>query len=227
MSEPELFDQLLSSFPALGGVAREHLALARRELTYPQLAEGEVAYLEGSACPNYLMCLSGRTRVFKASESGREILIYRVGTGGTCVLTTQCLLSGGTFPAASVAETPTRLAALPAPAFRDLMAQSAAFRTFALDDYGRLLSQMFTLIDEVAFSPLDQRLARRLLALTDAHGTASATHQQLANDLGTVREVVSRHLAEWERSGLVRTARGIVRIIDRAALASGRLPGRR
>lgn len=226
MTERELFDLLLNTFPALAALPREQLATLRAAVTYPTLAEGDLAYQEGSPCPAYLMCLSGRTRVYKSSESGREILIYRVATGGTCVLTTQCLLSGGTFPAASVAETATRLAAVPAPAFNELMARSDVFRRITLDDYGRLLSELFTLIDEVAFAPLDLRLARRIIALADAHGTVSATHQQIAQDLGTVREMVSRHLAEWERAGLIRTARGAVHLVDRAALANGRLPGR-
>ncbi len=226
MTDTDPFERLLTAFPSLAAMEREHLAFAKASFSYPVLAEGDVAYVEGADCPNYLLCLDGRTRVFKVSAGGRELLIYRVATGGTCVLTTQCLLSGGTFPATSVAEAETRLAALPATAFRELMAQSAAFRTFALDDYGRLLSELFTLIDEVAFSPLDQRLARRLLALADVHGVVSATHQQIAQDLGTVREMVSRHLGEWERAGLIETARGVVWIRDRAALAHGRLPGR-
>jgi CRP/FNR family transcriptional regulator len=102
------------------------------------------------------------------------------------------------------------------------MAQSDIFRRVVLDDYGRLLSSLFQLIDEVAFATLDQRLARMLVAKADSKGEISATHQQLADDLGSVREVVTRRLGEWERAGLVRTGRGSILIVDRAALACWR-----
>jgi CRP/FNR family transcriptional regulator len=102
------------------------------------------------------------------------------------------------------------------------MTQSSAFRHFVLDDYANLLNSMISLVDEMAFSSLDQRLARRLIAEADAAGHISKTHQQLAADLGSVREVISRYLGEWERAGWIRTARGRIEIVDRPALAGYR-----
>lgn len=198
----------------------DHLALAREHVLFPTLAAGEVAYRQGWDCPNYVMCVGGRTRVFKTSEAGRELLIYRVNSGGTCVLTTQCLLAGGKFPAESTAETEASLAAIPAAQFHELMGRSDVFRKFVLDDYMRLLSAMITLVDEVAFSNLDQRLASRLLAEANSLGIVEKTHQQLAHDVGSVREVVSRHLSDWERSGWIKTARGRIEIRDQQALAT-------
>ena len=121
-----------------------------------------------------------------------------------------------------MAEAPTSLAAVPASVFRRLMADSEPFRAVVMADYTKLLASLFTLVDEIAFVPLEQRLARRLLA--DAEGTAivAKTHQQLADDVGSVREMVSRHLGEWERAGFVRTGRGQVEILDRYALATRR-----
>ena len=222
MSEHELADRWLELFPSLGTLSAEHLALARSRVHFAELAAGEVAYRQGWACPNYVMCLEGGTRAFKTSSTGRELLIYRVNAGSTCAFTTQCLLAGGTFPAESVAEAPTRMAALPAATFHELMGATPPFRALVLDDYSRLLASMITLVDEVAFSSLDQRLARRLIAEADSEGTVSKTHQQLALDLGSVREVISRYLGEWERAGWIRTARGRIEISDRVALASYR-----
>ncbi len=150
------------------------------------------------------------------------MLIYKVTGGGTCVLTTQCLLSGGNFPAESIAEERTELAALPVSTFRQLMGESAEFRSFVLNDYTRLLASMFTLVDEVAFASLEQRLARRLLIEADDHGIIAKTHQQLAADVGSVREVISRILAQWAEAGLVELRRGQVQIVDRAGLAMNR-----
>lgn len=222
MPHTEAADRLVSLFPALKEIGSAHLDVIRSNLHFPTLDAGAVAYRQGQECANYLMCLEGGTRAYKTSASGRELLIYRVTPGTTCAFTTQCLLAGGTFPAESVAEAPTRMAALPADTFHELLAASSPFRRFVLDDYSSLLASMIDLVDEVAFASLDQRLARRLLTEADAAGMIAKTHQQLALDLGSVREVISRYLADWERQGWIRTARGRIEIIDRGALAGYR-----
>jgi CRP/FNR family transcriptional regulator len=222
MTDSVHVERLFELFPGLGAMSTKDLAAFRAQLRFPSLDAGAVAYRQGWECQNYLMCIEGGTRAFKSSSSGREILIYRVKPGATCAFTTQCLLAGGTFPAESVAEAPTRMAALPASAFHELLALSVPFRRFVLDDYGQLLASMIDLVDEVAFASLDQRLARRLLAEADRGGMVAKTHQQLALDLGSVREVISRTLSEWERQGWVKTNRGKIEILDRSALASYR-----
>ena len=223
MANPHDIDRWVTRFPFLHDLAEVHRHLLFENAVFPTIEAGAVAYEEDWECPNYLMCIDGRTRVYKVSDGGREMLIYKVEAGGTCVLTTQCLLSGGTFPAQSIAEARTDLAAIPALVFRRLMAESASFSAFVIADYTKLLSSLFALVDEVAFVPLEQRLARRLLAEADACHTIVKTHQQLADDVGSVREMVSRHLGEWERAGWVRTGRGHVEILDRSALATRRV----
>ena len=97
---------------------------------------------------------------------------------------------------------------------------TAPFRSFVMDDYTRLMSGLFTLIDEVAFAPLKQRLVQRLLAESEPRGIAAVTHQKLADDVGSVREVVSRILAQWAEAGLIELRRGAIEIVDRASLAA-------
>lgn len=222
MRSAHQIERWIERFPLVRDFSASHLQIARGTVHFPVLEAGAIAYELQGACANYLMCIDGRTRVFRMSETGREMLIYKVGAGGTCVLTTQCLLSGGGFPAQSVAEARTELAALPSDTFRQLMRESDAFRSFVLDDYTKLLSGMFDLVEEIAFAPLEQRLARRLLVEADAEGIVWKTHQQLASDVGSVREVVSRLLGEWADDGLVEIRRGQVQVIDRARLAAGR-----
>lgn len=220
MTHAQFMQSLLNRFPALGALLPDHLEYFRSRVQFPRLDGGAIAYRQGWECPNYVMCLEGGTRTFRSSANGRELLIYRVVPGNTCVFTTQCLLAGGTFPAESMAEAPTRFAALPADAFHELMALSPEFRRFVLDDYARLLTSILSLVDEVAFTSLDRRLAQRLIMESDSHGIVAKTHQQLAADLGSVREVISRYLNEWERAGWIQTARGSIRILDRSAVAS-------
>lgn len=218
MDKQALTEKWLKLFPTLQDLDESHRARMLQGIGFKELKAGQIAYQQGWNCPAYVMCLDGQTRIFKSSESGREILLYRVGAGQTCVLTTSCLLAGGTFPAESVAESDTLLAALPAAIFHELMAESLPFRRFVLDNYGDLLSSLIVLVDEVAFSSVDLRLARHLLAEVDNENMVHKTHQQIAQDLGSVREVVGRHLGEWERLGWIEIARGTIRLLDREAL---------
>jgi len=220
MPDQELTRRWLSSFPELTELEEEHEADLLASTQFNRLRGGDIAYRQGQTCHAYVMCIEGQTRVFKTSESGREILLYQVGPGETCVLTTSCLMAGSGFPAESTAETDVLLAALPSSAFHRLMSASPRFRKFVLDNYGDLLSSLIMLVDEVAFASLDLRLARRLLAEADAQGVVAKTHQQLALDLGSVREVISRYLSEWERMGWVHASRGSIEVLDRASLTS-------
>jgi len=215
-----LIKRWLNAFPTLPELEPEHHAEILDTVEFKRLNSGDVAYYPGQACLAYVMCIAGRTRVFKTSESGRSILLYQVGPGETCVLTASCLLSGGAFPVHSTAETDALLAALPAKRFQSLMRRSVRFREFVLGNYGDLLCELIALVDEVAFSNLDQRLARRLLAEADTEGRVLTTHQQLAFDLGSVREVISRYLSEWERMGWVHASRGCITLRNRHALAA-------
>lgn len=213
-------EQWRRTFPVIASLPSDDFARVARVVQFPVLDAGQIAYEVDGACNNYLMCIEGRTRITKTSTAGREMLLYKVENGGTCVLTTQCLLSHTNFPAASIAETRTELAAVPASWFHTFMAEMPAFRDFVIADYTKLLGAMFSFVDTLAFATVEQRLARRLLAEAGETKVVGKTHQQLASDVGSVREIVSRHLGDWERSGFVRNGRGQVEILDRAALAS-------
>ena len=163
MPNQDLISRWLASFPDLMELEEEHRGDLLGSTKFNRLRGGDIAYRQGQDCQAYVMCIEGQTRVFKTSESGREILLYQVGPGETCVLTTSCLMAGSAFPAESTAETDVLLAALPARAFHRLMGASPRFRKFVLDNYGDLLSSLIMLVDEVAFASLDLRLARRLL----------------------------------------------------------------
>jgi CRP/FNR family transcriptional regulator len=214
-----LVTRWLNAFPELAQLEPDAQSELLGATKFNRLRQGDIAYHQGQTCHNYVMCIEGQTRIFKTSESGREIMLYQVGPGETCVLTTSCLIAGNPFPAESTAQADVLLAALPANVFHRLMISSPKFRHYVLGNYGDLLSSLIMLVDEVAFASLDLRLARRLLAEADKQDVVSKTHQQLALDLGSVREVISRYLSEWERLGWVRSARGSIEVLDREALA--------
>lgn len=206
----------LSLFPELAQLdqhAKEILAKFARIVEAPI---GTIGYREGMPCGAYVMRLAGKSRVYKMSTSGREILLYRVGAGETCVITTTCLLGDSDYPASTIVEEPIRDVLIPANAFHQLMIDSAVFRKFVMTNYGALISDLIVLLDEVAFHSLNARLAKVLLDANNA--TITRTHQQIADELGTAREVVSRQLKRLELKGAVNLGRGHVEIIDRKIL---------
>lgn len=204
--------------PALDGLedtARTRLRALARPAALPA---GTRVFGEGSPCHAYLILLSGEVRVQKVAESGREIVLYRVGAGETCVVTTACLMSGVDYDAEGVAETAITAQMLPESGFRELLGLSEAFRDFVFRAYGSRITGLLALIDEVAFGRMDRRLAACLTARARSDNELAATHQDLAVELGSAREVVSRLLKEFERRGWVELSRGRIRLLDRSAL---------
>jgi CRP/FNR family transcriptional regulator len=177
-----------------------------------------VVFGPGKAPDNLLLLLEGTLRVQQLSENGRKIVLYRVHAGESCVLTTACLLAYEEYSAEGVTETDVEAVAIPKAVFDDLIAGSATFRHFVFTAYSRRITDLFQVIDEVAFRRLDIRLAQKLLDLAKEDGRVNSTHQQLATELGTAREVVSRQLQEFQRRGWVTLSRGTVDLNDQAAL---------
>ncbi|MDP3743704.1 MAG: Crp/Fnr family transcriptional regulator [Methylotenera sp.] len=206
----------LELFPELGNLERSAKEMLSKYSRIVEAPIGTIGYREGTPCGAYVMRLAGKSRVYKMSTNGREILLYRVGSGETCVITTTCLLGNSDYPASTIVEEPIRDVLIPAAAFHHLMLDSSVFRKFVMTNYGALISDLIVLLDEVAFHNLDARLAKVLL---DANSTQIVrTHQQIADELGTAREVVSRQLKRLEQKGSVSLGRGQVEIINRSAL---------
>ncbi len=183
-----------------------------------EVPKDTIVFGPGKAPDNLLLLLDGTLRVQQVSEGGREIVLYRVHAGESCVLTTACLLAYEEYSAEGVTETDVKAVAIPKTVFDDLIAGSAAFRRFVFTAYSRRITDIFLVIEEVAFRRVDIRLALKLLDLAGSGDSIRATHQQLATELGTAREVVSRLLQEFQRRGWVALSRGSVELIDRAGL---------
>lgn len=181
------------------------------------LAAGERAFRPGYACTNYIVVKKGSLKVSVLTETGREIVLYRVQDGETCVLTTAGLLSGEHYDAEGVAEADTDAIILPKPVFEELLATSPGFRRFVFSSYGERLQSLIGLVQEVAVRHVDRRLARHLVRMAKA-GVVEATHQVIAQDLNTAREVITRLLSDFADRGWVEIGRGRIIIRDEAAL---------
>jgi CRP/FNR family transcriptional regulator len=156
-----------------------------------------------------LFVLSGTVRVSQTSESGREVVLYRVEAGDSCIMTAACLMGDAPYLAEGIAESEIEAVAIPRGVFDDLAARSGAFRAFVFAAYAQRMLDLFHIVDEVAFGRVDIRGAEEL----------HITHQQLAAELGTAREVISRQLQDFQRRGWITQARGVVRLVDPNALA--------
>ncbi len=204
-----------SGLGALDADARRYLEDHSHLVSVPK---GSVVFGPGKAPENMLLLLSGIVRVSQVSESGREIVLYRVAAGESCVLTTACLLAHEAYVAEGIAETDAEAIAIPQATFEELLARSDGFRRFVFAGYSERITELFHVINAIAFSRIDIRLAKKLCALAGPEGEAEITQQQLATELGTVREVITRQLLEFKRRGWTESARGRIALIDRAAL---------
>jgi CRP/FNR family transcriptional regulator len=208
----------MDAFPALAHLPPAERARLEASTSVVDLPAGSRIFGPGRAPEGFLLLIEGTVKVSQVSETGREIVLYRVRAGETCALTTACLLGYEDYEADGVAETAVRAVVVPRRVFDDLIASSREFRQFVFTAFSRRVTQLFRVIEQVAFAPFEVRLAQRLLQLADAEGRIAATHQDLANELGSAREVVSRKLTEFQGRGIVRVLRGSVEIADRPAL---------
>ncbi len=175
---------------------------------------GTVLFDENQPCRGFPLLLEGEVRVSRSSADGRSLELYRLVPGELCLASSACLFRTQPLAAQAVATRPTRLLLVPPPTFRGWLAQPA-FRDFVLGLFAERMADLTALVDEVAFHRLDRRLAAALLG----HGPElQVTHQELANVLGTVREMVTRLLRRFEREGWIALGRERIRIVDGAAL---------
>jgi len=204
-------------FPVLNDTVAEEILRSAVRKTFPK---GAVLYEQGFPCTLVPLILSGVVRVYKLGDSGREVTLYRVGPGETCILSTSCGVSGASYPAIAVAEEDLDMLAVPAHVFRELTLRYPDLQRFISDSLAERLSEIMTVVEELAFRRVDLRLAEMLEEAAEASDspTINKTHAQLAVELGTAREVVSRILKEFEHRGYVHLGRGHIGVLHPGGL---------
>ncbi|MEQ8392800.1 MAG: Crp/Fnr family transcriptional regulator [Thalassospira sp.] len=204
----------IDQFPGLSRLPdgiRSYLLEESKIVTVPA---NTVIFGPGKSPESLLLLLDGTVRVQQTSDAGREIVLYRVHAGESCVLTTACLLAYEDYSAEGIAETETRAVAIPRMVFDKLVSDSVEFRQFVFTAYSKRITDLFFVIEEIAFQRMDIRLAHKLIELADGKDTISSTHQKLSVELGTAREVISRQLSEFQRRGWIEQSRGTIRLIN-------------
>jgi CRP/FNR family transcriptional regulator, anaerobic regulatory protein len=214
-------DPLLESFPFLKTIPQASREAFLAQAVHKSLEHKQVLVRDGTECGYLPFVLEGTLRVFKTSESGREITLYRIERGESCVLTATCILNGTSFPAIAEAEGKTEVLLSPSRLLMGFVDKHAEWRRFVFGLYSKRLDNVLSLVDQVAFQHIDERIAGYLLKhAVGSDGAVTTTHGEIASELGTSREVVTRILRDFEAAGMIETMRGRILIRGRAKLVA-------
>lgn len=203
--------------PALLGLSEAHQSELFRQARLLDIPAGTTIFGPGELCAGLPLILRGAIRLQMSGISGNEIVLYRLQGGEVCPLSLACLFGAGRYESEAIAEEDSHVLLLPSATAERLIDEDAIFRRYILESYGSRLQTLMGVIEEVAFGRVSQRLAERLISI-QRDGMIKATHQELATELGTAREVISRLLKDFERKGLVKLERGRVQLTDIARL---------
>jgi CRP/FNR family transcriptional regulator len=211
-SAAQRFDRL---FPALG----EDKPFSKAVLStgnQVSLSAGQHICLEGSSCDHLAFVLAGTGRVYKLSESGKEITLYRVEAGECCILTLSCIISEKRFPAFAVSESEMEAILVPAAIIQEWMDNTRSWRRYAWNLIAARLGDVISLVEEVTFRRMDERLSYYLNQEDKfpLQQQTPITHQQIAAELGTSREVISRLLKDLEQRKVVALGRGWIKRLN-------------
>lgn len=209
--------KILEAFPFIEKIdaqSREKLFETGTIRTFPK---DQQIMNEGMSCPFISFVLHGTVRVYKLSPDGKEITLYRMTKGDTCVMTASCILSNKEYPALALTEEEISVFVIPSTLFHKMMDTSLIWREYIFNLFSERLAEVIMLVEEVAFKSMNKRLSEFILQKANEN-MLSATHEEIAFELGTAREVVSRLLKEFERKGYITLSRGKILIMDQDML---------
>jgi CRP/FNR family transcriptional regulator len=220
MIDKEQFKRIAEALPLLQRADPQLVQEFQQEAFFARIAAGQDVFLEGDRVEGIALLISGVVRVYKIGETGRQITLYRFGNGQSCILTANAILSQKTFPAVATVEKDAEAVMIPAEVFRKWVGKYDMWREFVFDLLSQRLSSVMEIIDEVAFRRLDTRLATLLLTRSQIQNPIRMTHQEIAAELGSSREVISRLLEDFSERGFVVVSRGEIEILDSEGLRS-------
>lgn len=214
MINQEQFDRIARALPILQRADPQLLREFQQAAYFARIPAGRDVFVEGDDAEAIALLVSGVVRVYKIGETGREITLYRFGRGESCILTANTILSQQSFPALATVEQDAEAVMIPADSFRDWVHRHDLWRDFVFDLLSQRLSNVMVIVDEVAFRRVDTRIAAFLLERGRSQNPIRITHQEIAAELGSSREVISRILEDFAAQGIIRPARGAIEILD-------------
>ncbi|NJD60699.1 MAG: Crp/Fnr family transcriptional regulator [Anaerolineae bacterium] len=218
MISPEQFNHLAKVLPVLKNAGPDLLREIQQKAFYAHIPAGRDVFLEDDRADAIALLISGVVRVYKIGETGREITLYRFGNGESCILTANAILSQKNFPAIATVEKDAEAVMIPAETFRDWVRRYDLWREFVFDLLSERLSSVMEIVEEVAFHRMDARVVAFLSERMDQSDSIQITHQEIAGELGSSREVISRILEDFSALGMISVSRGTIKVLDRKAL---------
>ncbi len=218
MINEENYNRIARALPILRRADPQLAREFRQAASIVRLPAGSDVFAEGDQVDSIALLLAGVVRVYKIGETGREITLYRFGLGESCVLTASAILNQKTFPAIATVEQDGEAVMIPAETFRSWVYRDDLWRGFVFDMLSQRLASVMEILDQVAFHRMDARVASLLLIRSRVQNPIRITHQEIAAELGSSREVISRLLEDFASRSLVRVGRGEVEVVDAAGL---------
>lgn len=214
MIHQEHYHRIARALPFLQNADPQLIREFQDTAFFTKIPAGKDVFVEGDRADAIALLISGVVRVYKIGETGREITLYRFGLGESCILTANAILSQKSFPAIATVEEDAEAVMIPADAFRDWVKRYDLWREFVFDLLSERLSTVMAVVDEVVFQRMDRRVSSWLMERFTRENPVQVTHQEIAADLGSSREVISRILEDFSREGLITSGRGTIEILD-------------
>ena len=220
MIDAEQFSRITLAMPFLQRADASLINELKREAQFTKISAGHDVFVDGDRVDGIALLLSGVVRVYKIGETGREITLYRFGLGQSCILSANAILNQKSFPAIATVEEDAEAVMIPADVFRKWVNKYDLWREFVFDLLSERLSTVMMIVDEVVFKRMDRRIASLLLNQARVQNPMRITHQEIAAELGSSREVVSRILEDFSREALINSGRGTIEVLDFESLES-------
>lgn len=214
MLDAEQLNRITFAMPFLQQADEALKRELRQHAHFAKIPAGQDVFVEGDRAESIALLISGVVRVYKIGETGREITLYRFGLGQSCILTANAILSQKSFPAIATVEEAAEAVMIPAEVFRTWVKKYDLWREFVFDLLSERLSTVMAVVDEVVFKRMDRRVASFLLNQAKIQNPVRITHQEIAAELGSSREVISRILEDFSKEELIEAGRGTIEVLD-------------
>jgi CRP/FNR family transcriptional regulator len=214
MIDSSQFERIARALPILRDAKPEHVREFMQVTSFARIPAGRDVFVEGDEVDSIALLISGVVRVYKIGATGREITLYRFGLGESCILTANAILSRHSFPAIATVEKAAEAVMVPANGLRDWVRRYDLWRGFVFDLLSQRLSSLMEIVDEVAFRRMDARVAALIVERGQRENPVKITHQEIADELGSSREVISRLLEDLFNRGMIELGRGRITVLE-------------